>query len=114
MAQRPLLLVRARIDPAALPEFRAWYHRVHLPHVLAIPGIVGYRGLSYGPGAPPGAPNVVSLYLFADEGVVQKALASAEAQRARADWEQWAGRVRDLAIQIYAPVNARATLRHVN
>ena len=114
MAQRPVLLVRARIDPALLPEFRAWYHRVHLPHALAIPGIVGYRGLSYGSGAPPGVPNVVSLFLFAEEGAVQKALASAEAQRARADWEQWAGRVRDLAIQIYAPVNARATLRHMN
>src|SRR5579859_5866139 len=92
MAQRPVLLVRARIDPAALPEFRGWYHRVHLPHVLAIPGVVGYRGLAYGPGAPAGAPNVVSIYLFADESVVQKALGSSEAQRARQDWAEWSGR----------------------
>src|SRR5436190_15533306 len=101
-AARPFLLVRARVQPRRLAEFRAWYRRVHLPHVLAIPGIVGYRGLQPSDGAPPGSPNVLSVFLFENEGVVQKALQSPEAQRARRDWEEWAEAVRDLSIQIYA------------
>jgi uncharacterized protein (TIGR02118 family) len=114
MANRPFLLVRARVHPAQLTEFRRWYRTVHLPHVLGIPGIVGYRGLAFGADANDDAPNVLSVYLFADESVVQKALGSPEAQRARADWAEWAQYVRDLTIQVYAPVDARVNLRHLN
>jgi len=114
MANRPVLVVRARVHPDHLDDFRAWYRRVHLPHVLAIPGIVGYRGLRFSAAGEAETPNVLSIFLFADESVVQKALGSAEAQQAREDWATWAEHVRELSIQIYAALDARATLRHVN
>ncbi len=114
MAGRPFLLVRARIRPALLPEFRRWYRTVHLPHALSIPGIVEYRDLSFGSQAQHGAPNVLSVFLFKDESVIQKALQSPEAERARRDWERWEGEVRDLTIQVYAVFDTVTTVRHLN
>ncbi|MHB8574535.1 MAG: EthD domain-containing protein [Dehalococcoidia bacterium] len=113
-ASRPMLVVRARIHPSRLAEFQEWYRRVHLPHALAIPGIVGYRGLEPPPGAARGMPNVLSLFLFADDSDIQKALQSREAQLARRDWEVWSHAVRDLSIQVYTGLDARVTLRHLN
>ncbi len=114
MAGRPFLLVRARVRPALLTEFRRWYRAVHLPHALAIPGIVGYRALVYGEQAPRGAPNVLSVFLFEDESVIQKALQSSEAEQARRDWERWEEHVRDLSIQVYTTFDAATTVRHSN
>lgn len=114
MAGRPFLLVHAWVRPALLPEFRRWYASVHVPHVLAIPGIVEYRALTQASLALPGSPNVLSMFFFADESVIPKALRSPEAAQARRDWERWAEHVRGLAIQIYAAFDARAGVRHLN
>jgi uncharacterized protein (TIGR02118 family) len=114
MAGRPFLFVRARVRPAVLPEFRRWYRTVHVPHALAIPGIVEYRDFAYGPQAAHGAPNVLSVFVFQDETVIQKALQSPEAESARRDWERWEGDVRDLTIQIYAAFDIATTVRHLN
>lgn len=113
-ATNPWLVVRARVQPARLEEFRDWYRRVHLPHAMAIPGIVGYRGLVAAPGAEHGAPNVLSVFLLKDESVIQTALQSREAGIARRDWENWAESVRDLSVQIYAGLDTRAAVRHIN
>jgi hypothetical protein len=114
MAGRPFLLVRARVRPALLAEFRRWYRAVHLPHALQIPGVVEHRSLTFGAQAPRGAPNVLSIFIFADESVIQKALQSAEAAQARRDWERWEEHVRDLSIQVYATFDPATTVRHVN
>jgi len=34
---RPILVVRARIDDAVLPEFEKWYREVHLPPTVTNP-----------------------------------------------------------------------------
>lgn len=114
MAGRPLLVVRARVRPERLEEFRRWYRSVQLPHALAIPGIVGYRGMTRAPQAPDSGPNLLSVFIFADEEAVRSGLRSAEAARARQDWAAWSDDVRGLSIQVYAAVNARATIRHLN
>jgi uncharacterized protein (TIGR02118 family) len=114
MPPEPFLLVRARIAPERLDEFRRWHASVHVPHVLRIPGITRAYRLDPGPGTAEQGPNHLALFTFADEQAVQRALNSPEAERARRDWEAWAADVRDLAIQIYATLDSRTLLRHLN
>jgi uncharacterized protein (TIGR02118 family) len=114
MAGRPVMLVHARIRPSILSEFKRWYGSVHVPHVLAIPGVIEYRALLPGPRALPGTPNVLSAFVFEDESVIQKALRSPEAALARRDWERWSEHVRGLSIQIYSAFDAHASVRHLN
>jgi len=114
MRSQPILLIQARIRPSILVEFRRWYATVHVPHVLAIPGIVGYRALSFGVGAARSTPNLLSVFAFLDDSVIQAALASSEAQRVRQDWQQWASEVRNLSIQVYTGIDATVSLRHLN
>ncbi|MCH7809713.1 MAG: hypothetical protein IH863_03950, partial [Chloroflexi bacterium] len=41
---RPYLVVRASVEPSVMEEFERWYCREHLPHVMAIPGVIkAYR-----------------------------------------------------------------------
>jgi quinol monooxygenase YgiN len=114
VAGRPFLLVQARVRPSRLAEFRRWYLAEHLPHVLAIPGVVEYRLLRWSGTPRRDAPNVMTAFIFKDESVIHEALQSREAQRARRDWERWGGDVRDLSVQVYARMDARASIRHLN
>jgi uncharacterized protein (TIGR02118 family) len=108
------MLLEARVHPARLAEFRRWYAEEHVPRVLAIPGIVEHRALRWGPSPRRDAPNVMSLFLFESAEVIQQALGSREARRARRDWERWAADVRDLTVQVYANLDARTIARHLN
>lgn len=114
MSSAPFLLVRARIRPSRLEEFRVWHAAVHVPHVLAIPGITSYRRLTAGPEIVDDGPNHASLFFFRDENLIQRALSSPEAERARRDWESWAADTRDLSISIFAQLDTRPLLRHLN
>jgi len=108
--RQPLLLVRARIDRSAFPEFIRWYHAILRPHILAIPGIAqAHAVVSQGENA-----QWLRLYEFAGEGEIQAALDSAEARRVHDDWEQWSEHVQDLSIEVYAPLSAAVLLHHWN
>jgi len=101
MTGKPLLIVRAFVEPEIRPEFERWYREVHLPHILKIPGIVSaYRCSSLRSGI-----NWVAVYEFRDESAVQEGFGSQEAAQARKDWEHWSGNVRDLSVEVYAQLS---------
>ena len=114
ISSAPFLLVRARLRPSKLEQFEQWHRAVHVPHVLAVPGITGYRRVRIPEAAQATGPNHMALFLFRDDDAIQPALSSSEADKARRDWESWATDVRELSIQIYAPLDSRALLRHLN
>ena len=96
---QPFLVVRASIEDAVMPEFLAWYEAEHLPHVLAIPGIVrAFRSRCHG------RVNWTALYELSDEATVQQVLSSSEADLARRDWERWLSHVSELTVEVYAPL----------
>ncbi|MGI8554444.1 MAG: hypothetical protein ACR2PL_27195 [Dehalococcoidia bacterium] len=107
---RPYLLARARVEPAMLEQFRSWHRTVHLPHMLAIPGVVEAMPLRIG-GA---GVNSVVAYLFENEAAIRPALNSKEAALARNDWQEWLPFVRGLSIQIYTTLGVESALHHWN
>lgn len=94
----PLLLVRARPKGDARARFRRWFLGVHLKDVSNIPGI----GLIES-GETAGG-TTLGFYSFDNVEGVQTALSSPEAAYARGTWEQWAGSLEELLIEIWAPV----------
>lgn len=110
MSDGPWMLVTAWVDPASRVEFETWFRDIHLPHVLLIPGLIKARRVSL----PPSSPNYAALYFFADDAAVREALASAEAQQARSDWEAWSDRVRDLSVHFYTNFAPSRTLFRYN
>src|SRR5206468_416941 len=89
---------RASPSPAVSSAFGEWFRRVHLADAGRIPGIVRVQA-----GRTP-AGTYLGLYTFADSDIVQAALASPEAAYARGTWEQWAGELQELTIEILAPL----------
>ena len=111
MEDFPIMIVRARLDPSVLGEFEQWYMETQLPHVLELPGITGAFRVRSGERIP-GAH--LMGYRFEDETVVQPALQSEQAQRARRDWEQWAEQVYELSVEIYAPLSPLPIFQNPN
>ncbi len=110
MDDKPVLVVQAHIDPDILPEFEQWYMRVHLRNMFKIPGInAAFRVHSSRPG-----PNWMAVFLFSDESVIQKALASKEAAQARQDWERWLPHASDVSVEVYASLRPLPAYRHWN
>jgi hypothetical protein len=107
---KPYLVVRATIEDSVMAEFVAWYVKEHLPNVMAIPGVTkAFRSNCHRRGV-----NWTTLYEMADEGSVQKALASSEADRARRDWERWLPHVSELSVEVYAPLGPLPAFHHWN
>lgn len=105
---RPVLVVRASIEPSMMEEFERWYRTQHLANVMSIPGIIkAYRCNCHRRGI-----NWSALYVLADESSVRSAIASSQADRARRDWERWLPYVSDLSVEIYAAVTPVATFHH--
>jgi hypothetical protein len=102
-ASQPWMLVTAQLDPGVRQEFDRWHAEVHLPRVLAIPGIVHGRRLA----SPSPSVNYMMLYTFEDEAVLRSALASSEANEAREDWQRWRDHIRDLAVHFYATLQVQ-------
>jgi len=94
--RRPFLLVRARAKPERRAEFAAWFRAVHLAEVTLIPGIATVRS-----GRAPGDTHL-GLYSFENVEVLQAALASPEAAKARATWEEWTPHLEELLIEMWA------------
>jgi glucokinase len=92
-------VVRAQVDPEALPQFHRWYKRVHLPRVLSVPGIVrAYRADCHRRGV-----NWAALYELRDEAAIGEAFQSQQAQAVRQDWEPWLEtHVREVSVEVYA------------
>lgn len=107
---RPILVVRASIDPTVMDEFLAWYRKVHLPHVMAIPGMVNaYRADCRRRGV-----NWAALYELAEDASVQAAISSPQADTARRDWERWLPYASDVSVEVYAALGPVATFHHWN
>ena len=113
---RPVLVVHARLDEAAFPDFRRWYRAVHLPHVLAIPGVTSTHARIKPSGGRWDSPiNWLTIFEFAADTDIQAALQSSQAQRARDDWTIWSEKqVGDLSIEVYAPLAAHIMFHHWN
>lgn len=94
----PLLLVRAHPKAAARVSFRRWFLGAHLRDVRSIPGIAVIES-----GETAGG-TTLGIYSFENVAAVQTALSSPEAAYARGTWEQWAGSLEELLIEIWAPV----------
>jgi hypothetical protein len=94
----PVLLVRARVKPEVRRRFRAWYRDVHLRDVRRIPGITTVQ---WGETA---AGTHLGMYTFESSEVVQAALASPQAAYARGTWDQWAGNLDELLVELFAPL----------
>lgn len=110
MTARPYMVVRANIDPSVLDEFERWYRSVHLAHVMEIPGVVkAYRCNCTRRGI-----NWATLYELADDGAVEKAITSREADRARRDWERWLPHVQELTVEVYAALGPLPNFHHWN
>ena len=94
----PLLLVRARPRPETRASFRRWFLGAHLGDVRNIPGIATIES-----GETAGG-TTLGVYSFENVAAVQTALSSPEAAYARGTWEQWAGSLEELLIEIWAPI----------
>ena len=107
---RPYLVVRASVETSIMEEFERWYCREHLPHVMAIPGIVkAYRVTCHRRGV-----NWTALYEMSDDASVQKAITSPQADTARRDWEVWAEHVADVTVEVYASLGPLSVFHHLN
>lgn len=107
---KPMLVVRASVEPDVMDEFERWYRREHLPHVMDIPGVIkAYRSNCLRRGI-----NWTTLYELADDASVQKAIGSPQADRARRDWEVWADHVSDVTVEIYAQLGPLSVFHHWN
>ena len=107
---KPYLVVRASIEPGVMDEFLRWYVEVHLPHVMAIPGIErAYRSNCRRAGV-----NWTALYEIKDDASVNAAITSGEADTARQDWERWLPHVQDLSVEVYAGLPPQPSLHHWN
>ena len=58
--------------------------------------------------------NWTALYELADQGSIQVAFTSGEAERARQDWERWLPHVTDLSVEVYAALSPIPGYEHWN
>ena len=94
----PFILLRARPADEARGRFEPWFRQVHLRDVEKIPGIARVRS-----GKLPGGSHI-GIYEFASAEALQAGMASPEAAYARGTWEQWAGELDELLLEMWAAV----------
>lgn len=103
LGAHPYLLVRARVHPGKLEDFRRWSQQTHIPRMLAVPGVER----AYLVRQATKSASLLMIFVFESDAAIQKALSSPEATRLRNGWEEWAPYVRDVSIQIYTSLVAR-------
>lgn len=96
---RPFLLVRAVPLPGHEDRFAEWWANVHLLDATRIPGFVTVEHAQ----TPGGA--FLGIYTFQSAESVQQTLSSPEAAYARGTWEQWAGQLEELVVEMFAPLS---------
>lgn len=94
----PFMLLRARPSEESRVRFEPWFREVHLRDVEKIPGIARVRS-----GRLPGGTHI-GIYQFESAEALQAGLASPEAAYARGTWEQWAGELEELLLEMWAAV----------
>lgn len=104
----PFLLVRAVPLADARDAFARWFHRVHLNDVRRVPGFKSVQAGHTADGA------FLGVYTLADADAVQEALNSPEARFARGAWEQWAPRLGEMVVEMYAPLPPMRVFEHRN
>ena len=104
----PFLLVRATPLPDARATFDRWFREVHLRDARRVPGFKSVEASLTRDGA------FIGIYTLADPDTVQEALGSPEAMYARGAWEQWASRLRELVVEMYAPLPPMRVFEHRN
>jgi hypothetical protein len=93
-----------------MDEFKRWYAKEHLPHVMQIPGVTkAYRVNCRRPGL-----NWAVVYVLKDDASVRTAISSGEADRARRDWDAWAQHVSELSVEVYAQLGPLAMFHNPN
>lgn len=97
--QRSFLVVRACVDPDVMGEFVSWYKEEHLPHVMAIPGVVKAFRSTPGRGG-----NWTTIYELSEDTLIGQVLTSEEANVARMDWQRWMSHVTELSVEVFAPL----------
>jgi hypothetical protein len=95
---RPFLLLRAHPRAEDREAFRNWFRTVHLRDARAVPG---FTQIESGETA---AGTFLAIYTFDSAEGVQTALASPQAAYARGTLEQWAPKLEELLIEMFAPV----------
>jgi hypothetical protein len=104
----PFLLVRATPRPDATEDFAHWFRHVHLRDAGRVPGFKTVQSGRTSDGA------FLGIYTLADPDAVQQALGSPEAMYARGAWEQWSPRLRELIVEMYAPLPSMRVFEHRN
>jgi hypothetical protein len=97
-AKLPFLLVRAVPLPEERDAFGQWFAHTHLRDVQRIPGFKSIEHARTREGA------YLGFYTFKEAEMVQSTLSSPEAAYARGTWEQWAARLEELVVEIFAPL----------
>jgi len=93
-----------------LPQFLRWYRESHLPTVMAIPGIVkAFRAQCRRYGI-----TWAAVYQLRDEGALQLALESAQAQKAREEWQAWLPFVGEISVEVLAGLVPLPAYHHWN
>lgn len=101
MNTHPTIVVHARLDPRVMDRFESWHAETHVPHVLAIPGVRRARRVR----SRDEVPGTLQLEIeLEDESAIQRVMGSPEAQAARQDWNDWAGHVHELRVEVFAPL----------
>jgi hypothetical protein len=98
-SSRPFLLVRAIPLPGQEEPFAEWWKGVHLRDARRIPGFTTIEHSR----TPGGA--FLGVYTFESAQAVQQTLSSPEAAYARGTWEQWAGQLEELVVEMFAPLS---------
>ena len=98
-SEQPILLVRAKPKPEVAEKFGAWFRNVHMQDARAIPGFSSVES-----GRTAGG-TWLAIYTFESAESVQVSLASPEASYARGTWEQWAGDLDELLIEMFATLS---------
>ena len=111
MITKPAIVVTARLNPDVMEKFEIWHRQTHLPHILAIPGIVAARRIRH-PREIPGTHQM--RFELEDEQAIQRVMGSAEAQIAQRDWTEWASDMQELSVQIYTTLGPLAQYHLAN
>jgi hypothetical protein len=106
MANRPMLVVRLRVEPQYEKEFTEWYHREYLDPLITIaPLFVDIRRFVSNDDS---GKIYYTIYEIKDEASIDAAMAvfdRPDRQEARRQWQEWEHRaVRDLDARVVLPI----------